>query len=292
MRWRDRLVKAMTEWQFNQVMYYYVHLMQRRKPRWLNLRRPRTFNEKTIWLKMHHRAPNAALLADKVRVKEYVAAVVGPQYVIPTIGVWEDAGAIDFAKLPDVFVLKANHGSSWNIICQCKSALDQPVTRDTLNEWLRTNYYDIGKEYQYRGIPPRIICETLLENSVEEPLDDYKIFCFSGRPFCVQVDLDRFTNHTRNFYDVDWNYMPFTTLYPLGTRRLPRPEALDEMLDVAKKLSAGLVFARIDLYYHRRRVYFGEVTLHHGGGFEPFIPREYDLTLGQQMKLPVQSGAA
>ena len=289
MTWKRLVANAMTEWQYNQVMFHYVHLTQRQRPRWLNLRHPKTFNEKIIWLKMNHRESSATMLADKVLVKDHVARIIGSHYVIPTLGVWDDASHIDFSALPEAFVLKANHGSTWNIICPNRSGLNQEATRRQLNDWLRTNYYDIGKEYQYRHIPPRILCEVFLENSREEPLNDYKIFCFSGKPYCIQVDLDRFTDHHRNFYDINWNYLPFTTLYPLGERRLPRPEALDEMLSIASKLSAGLVFVRIDLYYHRKRVYFGEVTFHHGGGFEPFIPAEYDYELGRQLCLPARS---
>lgn len=282
----QRLVSALSEPIYNRLLYYYISTKQGQRPKRLDLRHPQTFNEKTIWLKMNYQEPNATLLADKVRVKDFVRATIGDRYVIPSLGVYRSADAVDFSALPASFVLKANHGSGWNIICRDRSTLDVGLTRERLARWLRSNYYDLNKEPQYRDIEPRILAETYLENTLERPLVDYKVFCFSGKPVCVQVDLDRFTNHTRNFYDCDWQYLPFTTLYPLGPGNTPRPETLDEMLSVARSLSKNLVFARIDLFNYEGRVFFGEVTLHHGGGFEPFVPPEYDLILGRQLTLP------
>lgn len=275
----------MNDCTYNHIFYYYLHFKKGVIPKRLNLKNPSTFNEKTIWLKLNVRYANANIISDKVLVKEFVKNKIGEQYLIPNIAVFDDVSQIEISKLPSSFVLKANHGSSWNIICEDKNKFNFKDVEYKLNRWLNTNYYDIGKEYQYKDIAPKIICETYLTNSKENPLVDYKIFCFSGEPKFIQVDLDRFTNHTRNFYDVDWKLMPFTTLYPLGGKKLPRPEALDEMLSIAQKLSDGLKFARIDLYYHNKSVYFGEITLHHGGGFEPFMPSEYDKILGQYINL-------
>lgn len=286
MNWKWHLRKLLNEHAFNRFFYYYLHIKGRAIPRRLNLRNPTTFNEKTIWLKMNQRYPLAGVYADKVRVKDFVREVAGDKYVIPTLAVHDAVNDIDFTALPEAFVLKANHGSGWNIICPDKTKLDADGARRRLRGWLRMNYFDVGKEYQYRNIQPKILVESYLEDTAADPLIDYKIFCFSGEPLFIQIDADRHTNHTRNFYDLEWNLMPFTTCYPLGTKKLARPSALDEMLALAQKLAKGLVFARIDLYYHRDRVFFGEITLHHGGGFEPFFPREYDLALGQYICLP------
>lgn len=265
---------------YNHFFYYYLHLKNGVTPKRLDLKNPTTFNEKTIWMKMYHRYKDAHVLADKILVKEFVKEKVGEEYIIPNITIYDDASNINLDALPSSFVMKANHGSGWNIICPDKEALDLPKVRTQLTRWLKTNYSDIGKEYQYRDIVPKILCEQYLESSKDEPLIDYKIFCFSGEPTYIQVDLDRLTNHTRNFYDLDWNLLPFTTLYPLGKRQLAKPEKLEEMLSIARVLSAGLKFARIDLYFHRKSIYFGEITFHHGGGFEPFTPPEYDGILG------------
>lgn len=278
---------SLNERLYNIFFYYYLHIRNKKFPKKLLFDKPKTFNEKTIWLKMNYQYENANILADKVLVKDFVKNVIGEKYIIPTIALYDNVEQIDFTILPNSFVLKANHGSGWNIICNDKTKLNIRLTIKKLNKWMKTNYYKIGKEYQYENITPKIICETYLENSVKNPLFDYKIFCFSGKPKYIQVDLDRFTNHSRNFYDLTWKLMPFTTLYPLGKKVLPKPELLDEMVYIASRLSRGMIFARIDLYFYNGNIFFGEITFHHGGGFEPFIPSQYDYILGQHIALPV-----
>ncbi len=285
MKLRYLLQGALSERTFNHLCYYYLSVRKGQIPKILNLRCPSTFNEKTIWLKMHHRARNATCLADKVAVKEFVRAKVGGEYIVPTLAVYEHADQIDYTRLPATFVLKTNHGSGWNIICHDKNKLDWQNTRRQLNQWLATDYSRIGKEYQYAEIPRRILCEPLLGGGRQD-LNDYKVFCFSGKPTFIQVDVDRFLDHRRCFFDAEWTRVPFTTLYPLAERDIPRPAPLREMLEVAAVLSSELVFARVDFYVVESRLYFGEVTLHHGGGFEPFLPRIYDAKLGAYIQLP------
>lgn len=276
----------MNEWTYNHLFYFYLNIKNGQFPKILNLKTPKSFNEKTIWLKMNYSVPNGDILADKILVKNYVKNIIGEEYVIPNIAVYESVENIDFQKLPNSFVLKANHGSGWNIICNDKSNLNIRKTKKILNNWLQTNYYYISKEHQYRYIQPKIFSENYIYNTPENPLIDYKIFCFNGKPKLVQVDLDRFTNHTRNFYDLNWEIIPFTTLYPLGKKVLPKPVCLNEMIEVASKLSQGLLFSRIDLYLHQNKIFFGEITLLHGGGFEPFIPKKYDNILGEYIEMP------
>jgi hypothetical protein len=284
MNWKYAVRSAIPELLYNYLLYFYLHLKVGRWPTWPKLREPVTFNEKTIWLKMHFRHPQADIVADKVAVREFVRSKIGSEYLIPCLGVFETIESIDMSKLPNAFVLKASHGSDWNIICRDKSRLDVVDAYRRMRLWLGSNYGQIGKEYQYLNIPPRIICETLLGNSDAE-LIDYKIFCFDAIPRFIQVDFDRFTQHTRLFYNVKWELMPFTTLFPRSERRLPCPALLADMLNVASKLASGFVFVRVDLYVHEERLYFGEMTLHHGGGFEPFMPREFDEVLGHYIKL-------
>lgn len=287
----DNIKLCMPEVFYNYFFYYYLHLKNGAFPPSLNLTYPKTFNQKIIWLKLFVRYSNAPILVDKILAKEYVKERIGQDHVIPNIAIFDSAEDIDFNALPDSFVLKANHGSGWNIICHNKDNLDIPVVKSKLNNWLKTNYYAIGKEYQYRNIKPQILCEEYLPNTVENPLVDFKFFCFHGVPHFLQVDLDRFSNHTRNFYDIrddGWILMPFTTLYPIGSNKITRPDCLEEMLQIAAILSKDLIFSRIDLYVHNNRVLFGEITLHHGGGFEPFLPKEYDYYLGQFIRIPSQ----
>lgn len=290
-KWIPRSIKRgimslMSERFYNVFFYNYMRVKQGRRPRWPDLKNPKTFNEKTIWLKLAHAFEDASLLADKVRVKDHVKNLIGSDYLIPTLGVYDRAGDIEYDALPDAFVMKLNHGSGWNIICRDRDRLDTEATNRKLTDWQRLNYYDVGKEYQYRDIPPRILCESYLENTSERPLLDYKFFCFSGNPVIIQVDLDRFGGHRRKYYDPDWNELPFTILYPMSDRAVARPEKLDEMLKIAAKLCDDYVFVRVDLYYHEGRIYFGELTFHHDGGFGPFTPSKYDRVLGEMITLP------
>lgn len=274
---------------YNYLFYNYLHLKKGIFPKKLNLNVPTTFNEKIIWLKMNKLYKNAHILADKVLVKEHVKKIIGDKYIIPNIAVYDDPEEIKLYDLPSRFVLKANHGSGWNIVCENKSNFNIMEAKIKFHKWLKINYYDIGKEYQYQKIQPKILCETYLENTKDNPLLDYKIFCFGGKPEIIQVDFDRFTKHTRKYYDKCWRPLPFTILYPLKGSELSKPDALNEMLDIAEKLSKDMSFARIDLYYHKKNIYFGEITFHPEGGFGPFIPQEYDFTIGEYLHLPLST---
>lgn len=282
-----RLLVSSGDTAYNLVSYYYLHLKNGVVPPALNVRDPRAFNEKIIYLKTRYRHPDAHLYADKVLVRDFVREAIGTQYLIPVLDVYDDALDIDFSSLPQRFILKANHGSTWNILCRDKGSLDIASTRKTLQNWLHTNYYSIGREYQYKYIKPRIIAEQLLEAEGGEELKDYKIFCFDGEPKFIQVDVDRFTNHKRVFFDLHWNRLPFSILYPPYQGKVDAPTSLQEMIFVAHKLSRGFPFIRVDLYESSKRVYFGEMTFHHEGGFAPIKPREYDQILGAYIRLPV-----
>lgn len=270
---------------YNYFFYYYNHFRKHYLPKKINLKSPQTFNEKILWLKMYYRYPEANKLADKFLVREYIKKTIGEKYLIPLIGVYVTADQIDFSELPDSFVLKPNHASGLILFVKDKRKLDELKCKKMLNKWLKLDYYKLSKSYEYKDIKPRILCEEYLEGSRECGLLDYKFFCFNGEPLYIQVDFDRFVNHTRAFYDINWNKQPFTTLYPLSIKELPRPKNFDEMIYVARTLSKDMIFVRIDLYNIEGRIYFGEITFHHGGGFEPVYPKEYDVYLGQLIKL-------
>jgi len=171
------------------------------------------------------------------------------------------------------------------IVCHAKNRLDIHETNRRLDRWLSVDYYTIGREYQYRDIERRIFAEQMLVPPEGGELKDYKIFCFNGEPRFVQADIDRNTNHTRNFYDLDWRRLPFTILYPGYDGNVDRPACLEEMLEVARKLSRPFEFVRIDLYAQGREVFFGEITFHHEGGFGPILPRSYARILGDYITL-------
>lgn len=252
------------------------------KPYWLNLKEPRTFNEKLNWLKLNKNYENKFFLADKYLVREYVKNTIGEQYLIELIGVFNNAEEINIEKLPNSFALKTNHGSGWNFICQNKHDAQIKKKIEKLNYWLGINAYFLSRERQYKNIKPLLICEHLLGYNIQ----DYKIFCANGQPFMIQVDDSRFTHHKRTLFDLKWNRIDIGIRYEIIDKEIERPIALDEMLLLSKKLSQLLDFCRVDLYYHEGRIYFGEITFHPGGGMEPFHSYEDDLKMGEYISIP------
>ena len=252
----------------------------------LNLNNPQTYNEKIQWLKLYDRNPKYTTMVDKAEAKKYVAGIIGEEYIIPTIAVYDSVEEIDFDKLPSQFVLKVTHDSGGIVICKDKSKLDIPSTLALLNKSLKTNYYWKNREWPYKNVKPRIIAEQYMEDESGWQLKDYKIFCFNGEPKFIEVDYDRYIGHKLNVYDLNWNFIDFYMTSPNDKNvRIEKPAKLDEMLDIAKKLSVGLKFVRVDLYSINENIYFGELTHYPGSGFIDFHPKEYDNKLGGMLSL-------
>ena len=242
-----------------------------------DLKEPKTFNEKLNYLKLYSRNELGPVVADKVTVREYVKEKIGEQYLIPLIGVYDNANDINFKALPHKFALKTNHGSGWNLICADKSQLNWPEEVKKLNEWLEKNAFYLSREWQYKHIEPKLICEELLEYEIK----DYKVFCSNGKPIYIQVDSDRFTNHERTLFTTDWEETNIQIRYSKISKPVERPAHLEEMLDLSAKLAAPFSFCRVDLYEHDGNIYFGEITLHPGGGMEPFVNKVQDIKMGE-----------
>ena len=259
-----------------------------------NLRDPKTLNEKIQWLKLHDRTPLQTQCADKYAVRRYVTEKIGAEYLVPLFYSTEDPSDIVPENLPNTpFIVKATHGSSGGAMVKDKSEIDWKTLRKSLRKLLCQNYYYESKEWPYKNIKPRIVVEELLSDENGNIPFDYKIHCFNGQPRIIHVDLDRFTGHKRNLYDTQWNLLPFTwcewgdgkPLWPNG-RDVRRPVQLEQMLEIAQALSSEFLYARIDLYEISGRLYFGEITFHHGSGTEIFTPSEWDRKLGDMLKLP------
>lgn len=272
---------------FNKFYYTYNHLRLGVKKPKLEFEDPHRFNHKIIWLKMNYQHPKATLFADKLQVKDYIADKISPDILIPTLQEWDSVADINLKTLPDSFVLKCNHGSAWIILIENKSDADWQNVKQNLAKWLRTNYYELGKEYQYRFIEPKVFAEPYIRTDDGKALSDYKIFCFNGDPKYIQVDVGRFADHRRNFYNLNWEKMPFKLLYPGFSFDIPKPDRLDDMIDIAKKLSKNSPFLRVDLYAFGKTIYFGELTFHPEGGFGPITPDQWDIKLGDLIKLPL-----
>ena len=267
---------------FLKVLYYL------RTNKRLNLDNPTSFNEKIQWLKINDRQKLYITLADKFKVREYISDKVGEKYLIPLIDNYYNVNEIDFNKLPSSFVLKTTHDSGGVIICNNKTKFNRYKAKKKLSKLLNNNFFYKGREWPYKNIKPRIICEELLKDESDLQLKDYKIFCFNGEPKYIQVDIDRFTNHRRNIYNLDWDYIDFEICYPTDPQyKIPRPECLDEMLLLSKKLSESLKHLRVDLYISSNKIYVGELTLYHGSGFEKFNPEEYGNIFGNLLKINI-----
>jgi hypothetical protein len=266
---------------------YLRMLYKRRLGTKLNLKNPQTFNEKLQWLKLYDRKPEYTTMVDKYAVKKYVADKIGEQYIIPTLGVWDKFEDIDFDKLPNQFVLKCTHDSGGLAICKDKSEFDIKAARKKINKSLKRNYYYSGREWPYKNVPRRIIAEKYMTDESGVELKDYKVFNFDGEPKFIQVDYDRFVEHKRNLYSTDWKYIDAAIQYPTNKKnQINKPECLNEMLDLARKLSVGIPHVRTDFYIVNSKIYFGELTFYHGSGVEKFTPEEFGIEVGSWLKLP------
>lgn len=266
---------------------YYVNFR-----RDLNLENPRTFNEKLQWLKLHDRRPEYTKMVDKVEAKKYVASIIGGDHIIPTLAVYDRAEDIDFDALPNQFVLKCSHDSGGIVICTDKSKLDREAAIRKLSKGLKSNYFHQTREWPYRNVNPRIIAEQYMSNEGEtDELSDYKFFCFDGKARLMFIATDRFNKeeHTKfDFYDMDFNHLPFTNGHPNASRKIEKPRGFEEMKQMAEKLSKGIPHVRIDFYDIGGKVYFGEMTFYHWSGMVPFVPDEWDYKVGAMLQLPVE----
>ena len=269
----------------------YIRLYYRlRTGRKLNMKNPETFNEKIQWMKFNYRFPLQSVVSDKLLVRDYVREKAGEKYLIPLLGKWNKFSKIDFQTLPDQFVLKCNHDSGGLVVCRDKSKLDYKKARRKIEKSLKSNFYAVGREYQYRNIKPVILCEKFISENGKIPID-YKIYCFNGEPDLMLVCRNRFSNDSHKaeylFYDQDWH---FCRLIKGDEKKkdpgLPRPDNMEEMMEVARKLSADFIYARIDLYNINGKIYFGEITLSPNSGFYSGLKEETDKMLGEKIHIP------
>lgn len=251
----------------------------------INLKRPATFNEKIQWLKLFDRTHLHTICSDKFLVRDYVEKKIGKTYLIELIFHTKDANLITQDILPnEPFIIKTNHNSGGNLIFYNKSNIDLNQIRRELTEWLNQDYYITLREWQYKKIKPQILIEKLLLDENSQIPSDFKFFCFNGHCEFIQVDISRFSCHKRNFYDRNWNLMDFRLIYDNG-EHIPMPSNFSEMIRIAETLASDFIFARIDLYNVKHKIYFGEITFHPEGGFGTFIPTEYDEIIGNLLKI-------
>lgn len=262
---------------------------KKRMGREVEFKEPINFTDKLQWLKLNWYDPLATSCADKYEVRRLVSNKIGKIYLNKVYKVYETVDDIDIGKLPKSFVLKGTHGSGFNIICKDKNEMNWNLEKKRMRRWLKKNYYWQTREWVYKDIKPRIICEQYLsEDNEHGSLTDYKFYCFNGKPTYCQVIRGRGSNETIDFYDVKWNNMGFSGLRPLPNSNLDskKPDKYEEMIDLAKILSENFPFVRVDFYYVNNNIYFGELTFFPHSGMGKFDPPEWDLKLGKLLNLP------
>lgn len=252
----------------------------------LNLRNPKSYSEKLQWLKLYDRKPEYSDMVDKVEAKKVVSNLIGEQYIIPTLGIWDKFEDIDFTQLPNQFVLKTTHDSGGVVICKDKSKLDIKSTKSKIESSLKNNYFKYGREWPYKNIKSRILAEEFMIDESGVELKDYKFFCFDGEPKAMFIASDRPHDTRFDFFDMDFNHLPFTQGYENAIREIQKPKSFDLMIELSKKLSKGIPQVRVDLYDINGSVYFGEMTFSHFGGMVPFVPEKWDYNFGEWIKLP------
>ncbi len=254
----------------------------------LNLDNPKTFNEKLQWLKLYDRKDIYTTMVDKYEVKNYVASLIGEEYVVKNLGIWDNFDEIDFESLPDQFVLKCTHDSGGLVICRDKSKLDLEKAKAKINKSLNRNYYYNGREWPYKNVKPRIIAEKYLENKKDQGLRDYKFYCADGKVLCLYVSegLEDHSTASISFLNKDWTFSEFKREDFKPFEKLPeKPEKYEEMLEISEKLSKGYKFLRVDLYEVAGKVYFSEFTFSPCSGYMPFSPKEWDEKLGKMVEI-------
>lgn len=255
----------------------------------LDLKNPKTFNEKLQWMKLYNRNPVYTMMVDKYLVRNYVREIIGEEYLIPLLGAWDDPDKIDFDKLPMQFVLKCNHNSGLGMcICKDKNKLDIAKVKNDLRKGLKQDYYLTGREWPYKNVPRKIIAEKYMVDESGYELKDYKYYCFDGKVRIVMINSDRMSSLETKANYFDENYQPLDFVWGYENAKIPpaKPEKFEEMKSLAEKLSEGIPHVRIDFYQTPQGIFFGEMTFFDGSGFDAIEPIEWDYKIGSWINLP------
>lgn len=263
---------------------YWVKLHRR-----LNLNSPVRYTEKVQWYKLYYRNDLMPICVDKYRVREYIKAKGLSDILVGLYGVYDKAEDIPFDTLPEKFVLKTSNGSGTNIICRDKTKFSQVEMIQKINSFLKQSSASAGREWAYAKDTPKIVIEELLEDSTSSDgsISDYKCLCFSGEPEYIVLDIDRFTNHKRNIYDIKWNNLHIASDCPCIEHRIfDKPVNYDRMIEIAKILCEDFPAVRVDLYNINGKIYFGELTFFPWSGYVQFTPDSFDFEMGKRFILP------
>ncbi|KZK87648.1 hypothetical protein PsW64_00945 [Pseudovibrio sp. W64] len=250
----------------------------------LDIDNPQTFSEKLQWLKLNYSDECLVAYSDKLAFKDHITEMGLDHYKIKTFDSASSFNGINWETLPKSFVLKTNHDSGSVWLVHDKNAANTELLEKKVDTSLKSTFGLKTFEYNYQKIYPRVFAEEMLYDC---DLKDFKFFCFNGKPHYIQVDFDRATNHTRNFYNTRWERLNFSTSgYKISDRVIERPDHLDEMLEVSEIIASTLPFLRVDLYYVNKKIYIGEATFFPSAGWGKFSESSWDLKLGNLLKLP------
>lgn len=255
----------------------------------LNLENPRTYNEKLNWQKIYDHNPLYTKMVDKYAAKEYVANIIGNQYIIPTIGCWEKPEDINWDSLPNQFVLKTTHDSGGVIIVKDKSKINKEKAIRKLNKCLTKDNYAVTREWPYKNVHRRVIAEQYMEDKKTGELRDYKFFSFDGEVKALFISQDRGKVGEEvkfDYFDAEFNKLDIHQYHDVGKNMPEKPVCFEEMKILASKLSKGIPQVRVDFYEVNGKVYFGELTFFHHGGIVPFKPEKWDFIFGSWIELP------
>lgn len=257
---------------------------------WLNLKHPNTFNAKIQKLKVVSNSESLSCLVDKFEAREYISNCVGSEYLVPLVGHWSSTDSIRWDDLPRSFVLKVTHDSGGVFCVKDKGLLTTKAKNDiitNISKRLSRNYYNYTRERPYMSVVPSIIAEEFLESGVGGDLLDFKLMVFNGKVRCSFICSERYSpgGLKVDFFDRDWNPMPFYRVYPNSGLAFSKPAFYEEMISIAERLSGGLDFLRVDFYVSKGKLYVGELTLFPGSGFEAFTPPTYDYLLGSWLRI-------
>jgi len=252
-----------------------------------DFKNPVTFNQKLQWLKINNRNPYYTDMSDKIKAKEIVKNLIGDEYIIKNIGIFDSVNEINISKLPYKFVIKTNHSSGSSLVVDKNKDNFENILKHIKKD-LKRNYFYVWREWPYKDIKPKILIEEYITDESSYELKDYKFFCFNGEPLYLYIASDRFSNSSKihfDFFDIDFNRLNIKNKYENSKKDFIKPENYDKMVDICRVLSKNIPHVRIDLYNKNGQIYFGEFTFYHFSGMVNFEPDEWDYLLGDKIDI-------
>ena len=250
-----------------------------------DLKQPKSFNEKLQYIKLYDHNPKYTKMVDKLAMREIIKEKIGEGYTVPVLGIWNSFDEIDFNTLPERFVLKCNHDSGSYIICPDKGSLDLDKAKKKISVALKHDYYYQNREWIYKDIKPLVFAEQFLTDNETDFLWDYKCFCFNGKPRLMYIEKEAADNKTAAFFDMDKNFLDLEIDDPRPSVPPVLPDCFDSMKDISAILSEGIPFLRVDFFCIKGKIYVGEMTFFHDGGFAKIREQEWNLKMGSWIDL-------